>query len=418
VASGGGIGNGLVSYLIAANRGPARHGTITVNGMPFTISQASAPGVAPGLLFRTVTPCRVADTRNAAGPFGGPGISAGASRSFTIPASACAIPYDAVAYSVNVTAVPKQPLPYLTLWPAGLPMPFVSTLNSPDGRIKANAAIVPAGVNGGVAVFATGATDVVLDVNGYFVPASSGGLAFYPVAPCRETDTRGGPPIMGGQSRTFLSRSSCGVPSSAHAYSLNLTAIPSGPLGYLTAWPASQPQPFVSTLNALTGAVTANAAIVPAGAGGQVSIFTSDPTHVALDVNGYFAPPGNPGALSFYAVQPCRISDTRLGVGPFGGPILEGAQIRPYSVPASACGIPATAKAYSLNVTAIPSSAQLGYLSLWPGGGAAPMISTLNSFDATLVSNAAIVSAGADGIIWVYVSNPVHVVLDINGYFQ
>jgi hypothetical protein len=34
----------------------------------------------------------------------------------------------------------------------------------------------------------------------------------------------------------------------------------------------------------------ANAAIVPAGANGAVSIFVTDPTHVILDIDGYFAP--------------------------------------------------------------------------------------------------------------------------------
>ena len=51
-------------------------------------------------------------------------------------------------------------------------------------------------------------------------------------------------------------------PGNALAYSLNFTAIPQGSLSYLTVWPNGQSQPFVSTLNALTGAITANAATV------------------------------------------------------------------------------------------------------------------------------------------------------------
>jgi hypothetical protein len=49
-------------------------------------------------------------------------------------------------------------------------MPVVSTLNSPNGGIVANAAIVPAGANGAISVFATDATHLVLDINGYFAP--------------------------------------------------------------------------------------------------------------------------------------------------------------------------------------------------------------------------------------------------------
>ena len=63
-----------------------------------------------------------------------------------------------------------MPLDYLTLWPSGLARPFVSTLNSFQGDIVANAAITPAGVNGAVSVFVKHTTDVVIDVTGYFSP--------------------------------------------------------------------------------------------------------------------------------------------------------------------------------------------------------------------------------------------------------
>jgi len=58
----------------------------------------------------------------------------------------------------------------LTLWPNGYLQPLVSTLNAPNGGIVANAAIVQASTSGGVNVFATNSTDLVLDINGYFAP--------------------------------------------------------------------------------------------------------------------------------------------------------------------------------------------------------------------------------------------------------
>ena len=67
---------------------------------------------------------------------------------------------------------------------------MVSTLNSLDGRIKANAAIVPAGYQGEVSVYVTNTTDVILDIDGYFAPVSGSTLAFYPLTPCRVVDTR------------------------------------------------------------------------------------------------------------------------------------------------------------------------------------------------------------------------------------
>src|SRR6201995_3988825 len=122
------------------------------------ILMALAPEMsAQGLQFIPVTPCRVADTRNPNGTFGGPMMAAGASRDFPIPQSACGsgIPSNVAAYSLNVTVVPVAQLGFLTIWPSGQPQPLVSTLNS-DGRVKANAAIVPAGASDkGVNVFVT-----------------------------------------------------------------------------------------------------------------------------------------------------------------------------------------------------------------------------------------------------------------------
>jgi len=106
-------------------------------------------------------------------------MGASVSRTFPIPASACGIPATAEAYSLNVTVVPDGPLAYLTTWPTGSVRPTVSTLNSFDGSVVANAAIVPAGAGGGIDVFVTNQTHVVLDINGYF--AGSGGRDSYTI---------------------------------------------------------------------------------------------------------------------------------------------------------------------------------------------------------------------------------------------
>lgn len=421
-----GIGTGNVSYSVYANpTTSARTGTITIGTQTLTVTQAAGSQTTgpQALRFVPLAPCRMADTRLATGPFGGPAIAGGTNRAFTLPSSGCGIPPNAQAYSLNVTVVPHGPLSYLTIWPTGQSQPFVSTLNSFDGRIKANAAIVPAGNGGAVSVFVTDTTDVILDVNGYFVPATTGtGTGFYPVTPCRITDTRGatgsfgGPSMTAGQTRSFaVPSSNCGIPATAQAYSLNFTVVPKGPLSYLTTWPAGTAQPVVSTLNAPTGTVVANAAIVPAGANGAINVYSTDRTDLIIDINGYFADPAGAGALAFYTATPCRISDTRLASGTFGGPTLASAATRSYAVAQSACSIPATAQAYSLNATVVPPG-MLGYLTMWPAGRAQPTVSTLNSWDATVVANAAIVPAGTGGIS-VYVSDRTELILDISGYF-
>ena len=94
-----------------------------------------------------------------------------------------------------------------------------------------------------------------------------------------------------GETRSFaIPAGRCNIPVGAAAFSLNVTVVPNGYLGYLTAWPAGAGQPGVSTLNSWDGSVVANAAIVPAGTGGGINVFVSQPTHVILDINGYFAP--------------------------------------------------------------------------------------------------------------------------------
>ncbi len=98
------------------------------------------------LQFVPVTPCRLVDTRNPNGEFGGPPLQGQTERSFIIPDNKeCNIPSAAAAYSLNVTVVPHGFLGYLTVWPMGESRPLVSTLNSYDGRVKANAADRPSG---------------------------------------------------------------------------------------------------------------------------------------------------------------------------------------------------------------------------------------------------------------------------------
>ncbi len=312
------------------------------------------------LQFMPVPPCRIVDTRQPPGQFGGPTIEANSSRDFPIPLSACNIPGTAAAYSLNVTAVPWGKLYYMTVWPTGQSQPVVSTLNSYDGRVKANAAIVPAGSagsNGAVSVYVTNKSDVILDINGYFAPANTSTLAFFPLTPCRVADTRGTPGPLGGpilqanQQRAFpVLASTCNIPTAALAYSLNFTVLPAKTLGYLTVWPTGPgTQPVVSTLNATTGTIVANAALVPAGVSGAISTFVTDTTHLIIDIDGYFAPANSRAdPLSLYPLVPCRVFDSR-GNGPFVGTI-------PIDVLGSSCNVP-SAEAYVFNATVVPLAA-------------------------------------------------------------
>jgi hypothetical protein len=384
------------------------------------------------LAFFPLAPCRIADTRvgfGFGGAFGPPSLVGGATRSFQIPQSACAVPGTAQAYSLNITVIPPGPLGYLTVWPTGSAIPVVATLNSPNGAIVGNAAIMEAGTAGAISLFASNATDVVIDINGYFAPPNAQALAFYPVAPCRVADTRAGfgfsgsfgpPSLVAGATRNFpVQQSSCEIPLSAQAYSVRMTVVAPGPLNYLTTWPEGQPLPNVATLNAPNGGVVGNEAIVPAGTSGAIGVFASNNTDLVIDINGYFAPPGSPGALHFYPLTPCRVADTRAGFGfggSFGPPSLVSDASRSFPIPSSTCGIPDSAQAYSLNLTAVPSNSE-GFLTAYPAGSTLPNAATVNFENGGVVGSAAIVPAGTSGAISVFASSSTDLVIDINGYF-
>jgi hypothetical protein len=147
---------------------------------------------------------------------------------------------------------------------------------------------------------------------------------------------------------------------------------------------------------------------VPAGSNGTISLYVTNNTDMVIDIDGYFAPPAT-GGLSFLALPPCRVVDTRSGGGqPFSGTINV-------NVTASSCGVPSTAEAYVFNATVVPSGG-LNYLTLWPQSEAQPLVSTLNAMDGTITSNMAIVPT-INGSISAYAANPTQLILDISGYF-
>ena len=158
------MGNIIVSISVAENpTGSDRSAEVLIAGRTVFIFQTSVskPGLGAALGFVPIPPCRVTDTRSADGPLGGPLLARGTSRDFTLPLSQCGIPASALAYALNVTVVLSGSLGYLAVSPSGTQRPVVSTLDSFDGRVKANAAIVAASSAGAINVYATNDTHLV-----------------------------------------------------------------------------------------------------------------------------------------------------------------------------------------------------------------------------------------------------------------
>jgi hypothetical protein len=178
---------------------------------------------------------------------------------------------------------------------------------------------------------------------------------------------------------------------------------------------------FVSptTLTATTGAhVTGTYDVVVTNPGEQ-----SGP----IVASYFYVPPA--AGTHFFALAPCRVVETRnMPGGPQSGPALAAGEVRIFSITATGagtCNVPDTSAAVSANVT-VPSPGAAGELKVFPGNGVLP-ISSVVSFTAgkTRANNAILfLSTVVDGSghRTIKIKNDswfaVHVIVDVNGYFQ
>jgi ELWxxDGT repeat protein len=121
--------------------------------------------------FHPVTPCRVADTRDPAGPAGG--IPLGALQTLILPvAGRCGIPSTAISVAANVTVVNPTATGSLSVFAGGPIISGTTEVPVTAGRTRALNAIPSLGTTGSLSVRAGlpegGTTHVLLDVSGYF----------------------------------------------------------------------------------------------------------------------------------------------------------------------------------------------------------------------------------------------------------
>ncbi len=142
-------------------------GTGTCTGVQ---SYSVVIGPEPGQDFFTLAPCRVLDTRNAAGPLGGPALVALADRSFVMT-GACGIPANAKGISLNIAVTQPTIAGNIRLHPGGTSVPLVSSINYKAGQTRSNNAVVPLSALGELAAYldqVSGTAHLIIDVNGYF----------------------------------------------------------------------------------------------------------------------------------------------------------------------------------------------------------------------------------------------------------
>jgi hypothetical protein len=80
------------------------------------------------------------------------------------------------------------------------------------------------------------------------------------------------------------------VPANASSVAVNITIDDDATLkSFITVWPAGQPQPATSAINAEPGLVVSNSAILSVGANGRLSVFNQQGNvNVIMDITGYF----------------------------------------------------------------------------------------------------------------------------------
>jgi hypothetical protein len=203
-------------------------------------------------------------------------------------------PTDVGAVSLNVTAVLPQAPGFLTVFPCGS-RPLASNLNFVTGDVVPNLVIAPVSAAGEVCVFASGDTDIVADVTGWFATGSE----FSAMVPTRLFDTRPGEPngAVGVAKQRFggsnvLRVRVLGVAdipiTGVRAVSLNVTAVDPVGAGYVTVF-ACGPVPLASHLNFDAGEIKPNSVIAPVSSDGDICLFASVDSHLVADVNGWFA---------------------------------------------------------------------------------------------------------------------------------
>jgi Subtilase family len=398
--------------------------------LPITPPPA-ATAAQPSAFTALGAPVRLLDTRPAS--LTGPANLVGPYPQYSIidlPISASGvIPATATSVAVNITSTEAVSQFYVQALPtlAGTVGAF-STINVPGpGRTQPNFAVVPLG-QGSISIFIPTGGNIIVDALGYFTPSDPAGATagrFVPINPRRALDTRpteAGPVPAGwvahrpaGEAVRVDVPPDIGAPTTdISALVVNVTATDSIGAGFLQALPTGNVSGQTSTVNYAAGETAATHAIVPLGAGGTISVFTSNSSHVVVDIMGYVT--GGTAAISpaglFVPVTPGRYYDSRSA--PHG---IHGAgAIVPVPMTGLPLAVPTGASAISMNLTADQPAAP-GYLTAYPADGSFPLASNLNFVAAATVANAALVKLSAAGTLNTFASVASHVIIDVNGYF-
>jgi hypothetical protein len=181
-------------------------------------------------------------------------------------------------------------------------------------------ALSPAGTISATYMAASGTTDLVLDVTGFFTPDSSGDT-YHPLTPVRLLDSRHANGLSGkfkpSAPRQFQVTGRGGVPASARAVTGNLTVTDATGSWAAYIGPAPIARPGSSTINFVKGQTRANSLTVQLSPTGTLwaTFMGSGKSTVDLvfDVTGYYT--ADLTGSEYVPLTPVRLLDTRSGIG-------------------------------------------------------------------------------------------------------
>ena len=435
----------ITGYRVAASPGGGACTTTgaltcTVRGLTpgtaytFTVTATNAVGsgatslpsvpVTPGRggRYHPLTPVRVLDSRTSTGSWSAP-LVAGSPRDLQI-AGVGGAPGEAAAVVMNVTATGASANSFVTAWPAGESPPTASNLNFGTGETIPNLVTVKLGIGGKVSFAnAVGAVDLVADLVGYYDDGIGAGDGFNAISPTRFLDSRGATgdwnaPLVAGSPRDLVVRQPgrpTGVPASATAVVVNVTATGASEGSFLSVWPSGVARPGVSNLNFAAGQTIPNLAIVKIGDNGSIRFANATGTvDVVADVVAYFDPTAG---ARFHAINPTRVLDDRVGKGVSGpwGP-AQSRTLALAGVPGS--NVAADATGVVLNVTATGAT-EGSFVTVHPSGVTRPTSSNLNFGIGQTIPNLVMTGVGSGGAIDLWnAAGSVDLVADAVGYFR
>ena len=380
---------------------------------PAAVVHAAPPGASA---YFPLSPNRVLDTRIGQGfPRR---VNAGDIFTLTLPG----IPPGASAVVLNLAVDGPAAPGFVTVYPTGVPRPLASSINvDAAGLTIANLVTVPISTGGTIDMFSLMTTDLVADVQGYYMPmvTATTGL-FRPVAPIRLLDTRlpnaihfG--PLASGEQVDVNIAALAGLPSDATAAALKVTVTESTASGFWTVFPTGSTLPKASNINVFGAGSTIANQVLARLASGHTTVFSQTGGQLIIDLVGWFTGPSTPpnDVGLFVPVTPSRLLDSRelpLGARP--------GHNRTAQVPvASRFGLPATGiGAVVVNATAT-DTAGVGFFTVWPAQTYRPTTSSLNATHIGQTIANHVITPVSTGGFSVYTQTGSHLVVDITGWY-